>query len=116
MSRVLVVEDEPLIRMNAVDIITESGNETIEAENADEAIRILENRADIDFVFSDINMPGSMDGLRLLQVIHKRWPPIRLILVSGRELQPGAALPAGSVFIPKPYGAAEVASALVRAG
>ena len=112
MSRVLVVEDEPLIRMNAVDMIADAGSVAVEAANADEAIRILESRTDIDVVFSDVNMPGSMDGLRLLQLIHNRWPPIRLILVSGKELEAGTILPEGSVFIPKPYDLAGLSMAL----
>src|ERR1700761_5755520 len=77
---VLIVEDEALIRLNAMDFATDAGHEAIEAANADDAIRLLESRNDIDIVFSDVSMPGSMDGLRLIQLIRNRWPPIRLIL------------------------------------
>lgn len=103
MALVLVVEDEFLVRMNAVDLIEQAGHEVLEAADADEAIRILESRKDIRIVFSDFQMPGTMDGVRLLQVIHHRWPPIRLILISGRTLSPNSTLPDGSAFLPKPY-------------
>lgn len=115
MAIVLIVDDEPLVRMNAVDIVEESGHETIEAANADEAIRILESRTDVDFVFSDVSMPGSMDGLRLLQVVHARWPTIHLILASGKDLPAGATVPDDGVFLPKPYDYGDVTGALARA-
>lgn len=114
MSLILVVDDEALVRMNAVDLLEDAGHQVIEAANADEAILILEKRADIEIVFSDVSMPGSMDGIRLLQVIRDRWPPIRLILASGKDLPTGARLPEGSVFIPKPYNSGDVTGALAR--
>src|SRR3954452_14290442 len=80
---VLIVEDEFLLRMNAVDMIAAAGFEAIEAANADEAIAILENRRDITVVFTDIQMPGSMDGLKLARAVRGRWPPIRIIATSG---------------------------------
>jgi len=103
MALVLVVEDEFLVRKNAVDLIEQAGHHVLEAADADEAIRILESRNDIQIVFSDVQMPGTMDGVRLLQIIRDRWPPIRLILTSGRALSPNSTLPSGSVFVPKPY-------------
>ena len=115
MALVLVVDDEALVRMNAVDMMEQAGHNVIEAANADEAIRHLESRTDIEIVFSDVTMPGSMDGLRLLQVIRDRWPPIRLILVSGKTLPEGSNPPAGSVFLRKPYDFGDVTSALERA-
>jgi CheY-like chemotaxis protein len=80
---VLVVEDEVLSRLHAVDLVEDAGYTAIEASNADEAIAILEARKDIRIVFTDIDMPGSMDGLKLAHAIRKRWPPIELILTSG---------------------------------
>ena len=71
---VLIVEDELLIRMHAVDMIESAGFDVVEAENADEAIAILERRADITVVFTDVNMPGSMDGLKLAAAVRGRWP------------------------------------------
>src|SRR3954463_16560588 len=84
---VLVVEDEMLLRMRAVDMVEDAGFTSIEAVDADEAVAILESRSDIALVFTDIQMPGSMDGLKLAHVVHARWPPIRIILVSG-QLKP----------------------------
>ena len=71
---VLVVEDTALIRMSAVHLVLEAGYEALEASDADEAIRILESRSDIDLVFTDVQMPGSMDGIKLSHYIRDRWP------------------------------------------
>jgi two-component system, response regulator PdtaR len=100
---VLVVDDELLIRMCAVDMFTEAGFNTVEASSADEAIALLEDRSDIRLVFTDIQMPGSMDGLALVAAIRKRWPPVRLIVTSGRYSADDLALPSEVAFIPKPY-------------
>lgn len=115
MALILIVDDEPLIRLMALDMFEHAGHEVIEARNADEAIRILESRTDISVVFSDVQMPGSMDGLRLLQVIRNRWPPIRLILTSGKALPENDDLPTGAVFVPKPFGQVAVSNALATA-
>ena len=82
--KVLVVEDEMLLRMRAVDIVEDAGFTPIEAVNADEALAILESRSDVDLLFTDIQMPGSMDGLKLAHAVHERWPSIKIILVSGK--------------------------------
>ena len=103
MAVVLVVEDELIVRMGAVDALEEAGHVVIEAENADAAIDVLERRSDIEVVFSDVRMPGSMDGLRLLHVIRRRWPPIRLILTSGTPIPTMDKLPQGTRFLSKPY-------------
>jgi CheY-like chemotaxis protein len=109
---VLVVEDEDLLRASAIDMVEEAGFEAIEAADADEAIRILESRNDIRAVFTDVNMPGSMDGLRLARVVRNRWPPVALVLASGRTNVPESDLPKGGRFLSKPYGPGEVGSAL----
>ena len=80
--------------------------------DADEAIEVLERVGDIKLVITDINMPGSMDGLRLVAAIRDRWPPIRLIVVTGFAPPNRSELPRDSLFIPKPYGAAEILSAV----
>lgn len=109
---VLVVEDEPLLRLDAVALVEDAGYEAVEAGNALEAIAILERRNDIRVIFTDIHMPGSMDGLRLAHFVRGRWPPIKIITTSG-ELKPGHHdLPDGGRFIAKPYRSAEVTSAL----
>jgi CheY-like chemotaxis protein len=109
---VLVVEDESLLRTSAVQMVEEAGFEALAASTADEAIRILESRSDIRAVFSDVQMPGSMDGLRLAQVVRKRWPPVALILTSGRANVVDKDLPGGGRFLSKPYGASEIEAAL----
>src|ERR1700710_405093 len=80
---ILVVEDELLIRLNAVEMLDEAGFEVVEAANADEAIAILEGRLDITVVFTDIQMPGSMDGSKLAAAVRDRWPPIKIVATSG---------------------------------
>jgi CheY-like chemotaxis protein len=100
---VLIVEDEFLVRMDAVDMIAAAGFEVAEAANADEAIGILEARRDITVVFTDIQMPGSMDGLKLARAVRGRWPPIKIVATSGRVGIAETDLPEGGRFLPKPY-------------
>src|ERR1700682_6218753 len=100
---VLIVEDEFLLRMDAVDMIAGAGFEVVEAANADEAIEVLEARRDITVVFTDIQMPGSMDGLKLAQAVRGRWPPIKIIATSGHVHISETELPEGGPFLPKPY-------------
>ena len=102
-SVVLVVEDEPFIRMAAADMITNAGFEVVEADSADEAIRILEVRSDIQLVFTDVDMPGTMDGVKLSHYIRHRWPPVKLIVASGKKLVAEDDLPKGAIFFSKPY-------------
>lgn len=113
-SAVLVVEDEALIRLAAKDLVESAGYEAVEARNADEAIRILEARTDIRVVFTDIDMPGSMDGLRLAHFIRDRWPPIRIVVASGMKIVSENQLPAGTRFFNKPYEDKSVLSALAE--
>ena len=108
---VLVVEDELLIRM-AVDMVRAAGFDAVEASDADEAIDILTSRFDIAVVFTDIQMPGSMDGLRLAAAVRNRWPPIKIITASGHVRVGDDDLPSGSRFLPKPYSGREVAAQL----
>ena len=100
---VLVVEDEVLIRMGAVDLVESAGFEAVEARDADEAIQILKARSDIGLVFTDVDMPGTMDGLKLCRYIRERWPPVRLIVASGMAILDQSQLPEGARFFPKPY-------------
>jgi len=109
---VLVVEDEPLSRIHALNLVEEAGYVAIEASNADEAISILEARKDIRIVFTDIDMPGSMDGLKLARAIRHRWPPIELILTSGHFNLNDSDLPERGRFFPKPYRDEQIISAL----
>jgi CheY-like chemotaxis protein len=109
---VLIVEDELLLRMDAVDMMGAAGFEAIEAGTADEAIEILEARPDISVVFTDIQIPGSMDGLKLARAIRGRWPPIKIVATSGRLKVGETDLPEGGRFLPKPYSPREVTGVL----
>ncbi|ACK51713.1 response regulator receiver protein [Methylocella silvestris BL2] len=109
---VLIVEDEPLLMLLAVSIVEDAGYVALEAGSAAAAIIILESRTDIRIVFSDVGLPGDMDGLKLANLIRDRWPPIALLLTSGRPLPGSGELPAGGIFIPKPYQSEEVTDAL----
>src|SRR5258708_22392137 len=109
---VLVVEDESLLRMNAVDMIAGAGFEVVEAANADEAIEILEARQDITVVFTDIQMPGSMDGLKLARAVSGRWPPIKIVATSGHLHVGETDLPEGGRVLPKPYNPMQVTGVL----
>jgi two-component sensor histidine kinase/DNA-binding response OmpR family regulator len=99
---VLVVEDEMVLRMRAVDIVEDAGFKAVEAVNADEALSILESRSDISLLFSDIQMPGTMDGLKLAHAVHDRWPSIKIILVSGQVRPSDEDQPTDSRFFGKP--------------
>src|SRR4051794_11667364 len=110
---VLIVEDEFLIRTHAAEVISDAGFEVIEASNADEAIIILESRRDIRVVFTDIRMPGSMDGLKLAHAVRDRWPPVHILATSAQYAFQEGDLPTGAVFFPKPYSPGKVADTLV---
>ena len=88
--------------MRAVDIVEDAGFTAVEAVSADEALAILESRSDISLLFSDIQLPGSMDGLKLAYAVHDRWPAIKIILVSGQIKLSDADMPANSVYFGKP--------------
>jgi CheY-like chemotaxis protein len=109
---ILIVEDELLLRLDSAETIEHAGFEVIQAANADEAIAILNARLDIHVVFTDIQMPGSMDGLKLARFVRNRWPPIKIVATSGRVVVGNDDLPVGSVFLPKPYRGAEVVATL----
>ena len=103
MIAVLIVEDEHLIRMGAVSIFEDAGFEVHEAGSADVAISILELHQEIRLVFTDINMPGTMDGLKLVHYVRGRWPPVKIIVTSGHVSVSDGNLPIGAVFLSKPY-------------
>ena len=107
-GRVLVVEDEALVRLSAREGIEAAGFKVYEAYNADEAIRLLEAHPDIELIFTDVDMPGSMDGLKLAHYVRGRWPPVKIIVTSGHVKVTEESLPAGALFLPKPYEPAEI--------
>jgi CheY-like chemotaxis protein len=110
--RVLIVEDEMLIRMDAVEMLRSAGFDVLEAANADEAIQLLERHCDIRLVFTDIDMPGSMNGLKLSAAVRDRWPPVKIIATSGHFKVQVSDLPVDARFIAKPYQPAQIISAI----
>jgi len=110
---VLVVEDEALVRMYAADVLEDAGYEVIEAGNAQQALAQLEARPDLEVIFTDINMPGEMNGFDLAREVHQRRPGIAVILTSGR-MRPERALPEIRAFVPKPYTAERLTGLLSR--
>jgi CheY-like chemotaxis protein len=101
MVTVLMVEDEPIIRNLVSEELTDAGFDVVVVGNADEAVAVLEARNNIQLVFTDIDIPGSMDGLKLAAAVRDRWPPIHIIITSGKKRP--AVMPSEAIFVPKPY-------------
>lgn len=115
MVAVLIVEDDAMIRIDLASMIADAGLDVVEAANADEAIKILEARPDVSVVFTDIEMPGSIDGLKLAFVVRDRWPPVALIIASGRIRPAANEMPADVQFLRKPYSESAVIAAVRQA-
>jgi CheY-like chemotaxis protein len=111
---VLIVEDEFLIRMDAIDALGAAGYDVLDAGNADEAIAILEERDDVHVIFTDIDMPGSMDGLKLAHFVRDRWPPVKIVATSGHARIADTDLPEGGRFLQKPYTPTQVITTIDR--
>jgi two-component system, response regulator PdtaR len=109
---VLIVEDEYLVRTGTRDAVETAGFDVLEAGDADEAIAILTARNDVSLIFTDVHMPGSMDGLKLVHFVRDRWPPVKIVATSGRVRITDSDLPEGGRFLPKPYSAGDIASTL----
>ena len=109
---ILIVEDDGFINLMASDDLKRAGYDVVSVYSADEAIRVLENRNDIWLIFTDIDLPGSMDGLRLAAAVGDRWPPIHIIITTGRSRPSDNLLPKGSAFLAKPYPAGELVHAV----
>lgn len=105
---ILVVEDECLLNIIESDDLRSAGYDVESAYNADEAIEILEHRTDIDVLFTDIDMPGSMNGLKLAATVRERWPPVHIIITSGKTEPQSGELPSDTRFIPKPCSVPDV--------
>ncbi|HUQ94415.1 MAG TPA: response regulator [Bryobacteraceae bacterium] len=110
MATVLVVEDELLIRELVAEELELAGLTVLAAGDADAAISIMESRPDIRLIFTDIDMPGSMDGLKLAAAVRDRWPPVHIIITTGK-LRP-LEIPSNAIFLPKPYVGAHVAAVM----
>jgi CheY-like chemotaxis protein len=106
---VLVVEDEPFVRMIAAEGLEDAGFDVIEAASADDALKVLNARPDVGVLFTDVNMPGSVDGVELARMVHARWPNLRIVVTSGKDRPRSADLPDDGRFLPKPYRPGEVA-------
>jgi DNA-binding NtrC family response regulator len=101
--KVLVVEDEATLRMIGSDALEDAGYEVIDAASADEALRILNTASGVEVLFTDIRMPGSMDGLALATLVHSRWPTIKILITSGDTWPRKEIIPDDSRFLSKPY-------------
>ena len=99
---VLLVEDEPLVRLVAADLLHEAGFRVIEAAHAAEAMAVLEAGVAVDVLLADVDMPPGMDGYALANLVHRRWPAIEILITSGRQWPSEGDLPLGSTFLPKP--------------
>jgi CheY-like chemotaxis protein len=110
---VLVVEDEPLVRFDAIQSLEDAGFEVVDAYDADHALIVLESRPDVRAVFTDVHMPGKLNGVELARLVHQRRPDIRVLVTSGVMHVSGDDLPEGGHFVPKPYDASQVAN-LIR--
>lgn len=102
-ATILIVEDELFVRMIGADALEQAGYRVLEAGTADEALRMLEQASDVKVLFTDIRMPGSMDGLALAAAVHRRWPGIRILVTSGDTRPSNDALPDDGRFLAKPY-------------
>jgi DNA-binding NtrC family response regulator len=115
MARVLVVEDDALIRAVAIDVLEDAGFATFEAENAIEAISVLDEYAeDIAILFTDMRMPGPMDGITLAKIAEKSWPWICSVITSGSPLHAHKPLPKSAKFIMKPWAADALLTLVVQ--
>ena len=107
-AAILVVEDEALIRLWAADLLEENGFSVLEAKDADAALKVLEARPDVKLLFTDVQMPGSLNGMELASEVHARWPHILLVITSGRDRPARAEIPDDGRFVAKPYSAEEL--------
>ena len=99
---VLLVEDEPLVRLTQVDILREAGFWVLEAENADEAFETLRRRQGVSVVLTDVDMPGSIDGFEFACLVAQGWPEVRVLVISGKAFPDEGDLPPSAVFVAKP--------------
>jgi CheY-like chemotaxis protein len=100
---VLIVEDEPLIRAMTADLLAEAGCTVHEAENANEAIALIDDGAELDVMLADVRLPGPMDGVALSDIAIERRPNLKVVVTSGSNLPSSVRLPTGATFLPKPY-------------
>lgn len=111
-ARVLVVEDDNLVRLNLTLAMTDAGFDVVEAATADDALVVLTQSPDIRVVVTDIEMPGTLDGIKLAKLVRDRWPPVHLIVVSAHRAPGVSDLPENVRFFAKPYDSLEIVTAV----
>lgn len=116
LSKVVVVEDEALIRFNISDHLAHAGHEVLEAKNAAEAFEILESEQGVGVIITDIEMPGPVDGLMLAKFATERWPHLRVIVISGHQEADATDLPDGTAFLSKPCGLEDISRVMTKFG
>ena len=109
---VLLVEDEPLVRITNVDILHEAGFRVVDANDADEAFEILKRRSDVSVVLTDVDMPGSMNGFEFARLVAQGWPEVGVLVISGKTRPGQGDLPPRGAFLPKPYDPETLVNAL----
>lgn len=109
---VLLVEDEPFVRIVAADSLVDNGFCVLEAQDAEAALRLLDEHAEVAVLFTDINMPGPIDGLGLAEIVARQRPEVKVVVTSGRERIDDSRLPDHGVYLPKPYQPAQLASVI----
>jgi two-component system, response regulator PdtaR len=105
---ILVAEDDAFLRLYAADLLEDSGYTVVEADNAEEALKVMEVRKDVRLLFTDIQMPGGCDGLELARQVHERWPKVLLVITSGQVQPTRAEIADDGRFIRKPYRAKDL--------
>lgn len=105
---VLVVDDEALLRVLATDVLEEGGYRVLEAADAASALQVLAQHRDVGVLFTDVNMPGPLDGMDLAREVHRRWPDVKLLITSGRFAPSGDEIPDSGRFVSKPYSPQEL--------
>lgn len=113
---VLIIEDEPVLRIDVIDMVELAGFEPVEATDTTHAIRILETRPDIRIVYMDLDMPKGIKGIEVAAAIRDRWPPIEIVLTAAFFTRKDVTLPARAEFYPKPYARDQIVAALRRLG
>jgi two-component system, response regulator PdtaR len=109
---VLIAEDQPLIRMAAADHLVEAGYRVLEANDAEEAMALIEARSDVRVLVTDVKMPGEIDGIALAHIVSKRWPEVGIVITSGHAVPEASDLPAGATFLTKPYWPSQLIAAV----
>ena len=102
-NAILIVEDEDLLRLHAADLLEEAGFEVLEAADADAALALIGSRPDIRILFTDIGLPGELDGIELAQTVHERWPHVLLLVTSGKQRPSESEIADNGRFLAKPY-------------